>query len=85
MVCVWIVRPCIRKECEALGQPVQIKDDEWAPYARMKSCIDLARSMTAGSALAAVVTPMLIGTNGEESQACRAASRNDPLGQPCIV
>ena len=51
----WMLRPasgCAGKECGGLAQAVQIKDDEWAPYARMKSRICLTiEAMTAGNAV----------------------------------
>lgn len=41
---------------------MQIKDDEWTPYARMNGCIDLT-IMTVGKAPGAVMTPKVIGMN----------------------
>ena len=65
-------------ECGELAQPVQIKDDEWAPYAGMKSHIGVSTIMTVGKA-SAVVRPRVIGI-GEgsigESKLAALLSRN---------
>ena len=47
----WTLRPgwiCAGKECDGLAQGVQIKDDEWAPYARMRSRICLRMEAMSG-------------------------------------
>ena len=51
----WMLRPasgCAGKECGGLAQAVQIKDDEWTPFARMRSRICLRmEARTAGNAV----------------------------------